>query len=87
MSGEKRKWPRKSINAGGFLYASDGQQIGACEVKDISGGGAMLVTMADELPAQFVLLLSRDGRVRRHCQIVWQTGKHVGVRFTELNGR
>jgi hypothetical protein len=86
MSGEKRKWRRKSIGADGFLYGLDGQQIGKCQVKDISAGGAMLVrSSADELPRQFVLALSRNGQVRRHCQVVWQTVNHIGVRFSGIS--
>jgi hypothetical protein len=84
MSGEKRKWRRKPIGTEAFIYAFDGQGIGPCQVKDVSQGGAMLVRPnADELPRQFVLSLSRDGRVRRHCQVVWQSTDHIGVRFTE----
>ncbi|HML12921.1 MAG TPA: PilZ domain-containing protein [Xanthobacteraceae bacterium] len=83
MAGEKRKSRRKPICADGFLYALEGRQIGECHVKDISEGGAMLVrSSADELPSRFVLAFSRNGRVRRHCQIVWQAANHIGVRFT-----
>src|SRR5262249_49562347 len=83
MSGEKRKWRRKPIGTGAFIYAFDGQGIGPCPVKDVSQGGAMLGRPpADELPRQVVLSLSRDGRVRRHCQVVWQSTDHIGVRFT-----
>jgi hypothetical protein len=83
MSTEQRKWRRKPIGADGFLYTFDGQQIGPCQVRDVSEGGAMLVLSSDgELPRQFVLALSRSGQVRRHCQTVWQTTNHAGVRFT-----
>ena len=84
MSQEKRRWRRKPIGADAFLYSFGGERIGPCQVKDVSQGGAMLVhSHADELPRQFVLALSRNGRVRRRCQIVWQSTKHIGVRFTE----
>ena len=83
MPAEQRRWRRKQIGADGFLYTCDGQQIGPCEVRDVSEGGAMLVIpVADELPPEFVLSLSRNAHVRRHCQLVWQAMKHVGVRFT-----
>src|SRR5262249_8779681 len=69
MPREQRRWRRKPIGATGFLYTSDGRQIGPCEVRDVSEGGAMLVmSAADELPVEFVLSLSRNGQVRRHCQ-------------------
>jgi hypothetical protein len=83
MSGDKRKSRRKPIGADAFLYSFDGRRIGPCQIKDVSEGGAMLVhSSGEELPSQFVLALSRNGQVRRHCQIVWQAVNHVGVRFT-----
>ena len=83
MPTEQRRWRRKPIGADGFLYTTDGRQIGPCEVRDVSGGGAMLViSAADALPSEFVLSLSRNGQVRRHGQVVWQAVKHIGVRFT-----
>ena len=83
MPAEQRKWRRKPIGADGFLYTFDGQRIGPCQVRDVSAGGAMLVlSNSEELPGQFVLALSRNGQVRRHCQMVWNTAKHAGVRFT-----
>ena len=83
MPAEQRKWRRKPIGADGFLYAVDGQQIGPCEVRDVSEGGAMLVfSGGGELPAQFVLTFSRNGQVRRHCDLVWRTANHFGIRFT-----
>jgi hypothetical protein len=36
MSTEQRKWRRKPIGADGFLYTFDGQQIGPCQVRDVS---------------------------------------------------
>jgi hypothetical protein len=83
MPAEQRKWRRKPIGADGFLYTFDGRRIGPCQVRDVSAGGAMLVlSNGEELPGQFVLALSRNGQVRRHCQMVWKTAKHAGVRFT-----
>jgi hypothetical protein len=80
---EKRRWRRKQIGADGFLYAPDGRQIGPCEIRDVSEGGAMLVfSPADDLPTQFVLSFSRSGRVRRQCEVVWRAAKHIGIRFT-----
>ena len=83
MPAEQRKWRRKAMGADGFLYAFDGQQIGRCQIRDVSDGGAMLMlSNTEELPRQFVLALSRNGQVRRHCQTVWQSMNHAGVRFT-----
>ena len=51
-------------------------------MKDISQTGAMLIhEIDDDMPAQFFLSFSRNGHVRRRCQIVWQKAKQIGVRF------
>jgi hypothetical protein len=42
----------------------------------------LILSLSDKLPGQFILSLPRNGEVRRHCQVVWQAAKHVGVRFT-----
>jgi PilZ domain len=86
MPSEQRQTPRRPFSANGFLYAPDGRAIGPCQVEDVSEGGAKLIHSADvELPLQFVLSLSRDGRVRRRCQIAWRAKHRLGVRFIETN--
>ena len=82
MPSDKRRFPRKKIDAVGFLYTADGWPLGECKIKDISTGGARLThALSDELPAEFMLAFSRDGRVRRRCEIRWRKEKEVGVRF------
>jgi PilZ domain len=88
MPAEQRKAPRRPFNTNGFLYALDGRAIGPCHVEDVSEGGAKLIQTTEVgLPAQFTLSLSRDGRVRRQCQIVWRAKRHLGVRFIETAPR
>jgi hypothetical protein len=50
---------------------------------DISNGGARLAVAhpLTDLPTRFTLLLSRDGRVQRSCEIVWIDKRFVGVKF------
>jgi hypothetical protein len=82
VSAEQRRWPRKPINAACFLYTPDGKAIGACKMKDVSAGGAKLVhSFSDELPQELLLSLSRDGKVRRRCQVAWRAKDQIGVRF------
>jgi PilZ domain len=82
MPPDKRRSPRKKINTVGFLYTTAGWPLGECQMKDISAGGARLVhSLADALPTEFLLSLSRDGRVRRRCEIRWREENQVGVRF------
>ena len=82
MSSDKRKSPRKNIKAVGFLYTVDGWPLGECLIKDISTGGARLShALTDEIPAELLVAFSRDGRVRRRCEVRWRKEKEVGVRF------
>jgi hypothetical protein len=84
MGSEKRKSPRKKVNTTAFLYTVGGEPLGACRLKDISAGGARFAhTSPGDLPDEFVLFLSKDGRVRRRCTVVWREGAQVGVRFVE----
>jgi hypothetical protein len=75
MPKEQRKWPRKSVGADGLICATDGSPIGPCQVEDdVSVGGAKLTHLGGkEVPAQLVLLLSRNGQVRRHCLVAWRS--------------
>ena len=81
---DKRKSPRKKINTVGFLYTTDGWPLGQCQMKDVSTGGARLAhSLSDKLPAEFLLSLSRDGKVRRRCEVRWRQENQVGVRFVQ----
>jgi PilZ domain-containing protein len=82
MSKVPRKAPRKPSTATGYLYSTDGWPLGECQMKDISQTGAMLVhDINEDMPAQFLLAFSRNGQVRRRCQVVWQKENRIGVRF------
>jgi hypothetical protein len=82
VSSDKRRSPRKKINTLGFLYTAEGWPLGECRIKDISTGGARLVcSLSDEVPPEFLLAFSRDGKVRRRCEVRWRKDKECGVRF------
>jgi hypothetical protein len=82
MSSDKRRFPRKKISTVGFLYTTEGWPLGECKIKDISTGGARFShTLAENLPGEFLLSFSRDGRVRRRCEVRWRNEQEVGVRF------
>jgi hypothetical protein len=35
------------------------------------------------VPDVFVLLLTRNGKIRRQCEVAWRADKKVGVRFAK----
>jgi hypothetical protein len=62
--------------------APDGSELQSCQIIDISGTGARLkVSLPEALPDQFLLLLSHDGKLYRHCSVVWRRNKAIGVQF------
>jgi hypothetical protein len=84
MSRENRKNIRRPIYAASFIYTSDGWPICACQVEDVSEGGARLILPAIPLPADIILSLSRNGKVRRLCEVVWSHEDKVGIRFKKV---
>ena len=50
-----------------------------CKIVDYSPGGACLEVWAQtKLPRRFDLLF---GGTKKHCRVVWSTGKRIGVAF------
>lgn len=81
MFGERRKHQRYSINRIAKFYAESGSLPRDCTITDISQSGARLFTSGDEIPDQFVLLISGDKSVREECRVAWRLGGEVGVEF------
>lgn len=83
---KKRRFDRKSFERVAALDFGDGSATTSCEVVDISEGGARLrplMCTPKMLPAQFTLLLSACGRVRRTCKVIWRSVGELGVQFPE----
>jgi hypothetical protein len=80
---EQRKHRRQPLRYSAKIMV-DGEQAAArtCTLSDVSQSGARLVLAEDEeLPDQFLLLLSANGGARRRCQVIWRDGTSVGVKF------
>jgi hypothetical protein len=53
---------------------------------DLSVSGAKLKLDANtQLPQQFILVMSRDGRLNRRCQTMWREKDVLGVQFLSRN--
>lgn len=79
-----RRFDRRAFDHMGALDLGDGSTSTACEVLDISEGGARLrplMCAPDVLPDRFTLLLSSCGRVRRACRVAWRSSSQMGVQF------
>jgi hypothetical protein len=79
---ESRKAVRHYVRHGARLISADGTALGACLMQDVSAGGACLeLKTPDALPDNFILVLSRDGQLRRQCSVVWRAKSTIGVEF------
>lgn len=75
---------RRTVRMATRMVQTDGSALGTCLMVEFSGAGARLkldASDADALPEQFILLLSHNGQLRRHCSVEWRKGNDVSVRF------
>ena len=90
MSIEKRRARRRPISQRAWVDFGPGTRLQQCVVRDMSDNGARLALGVPGLaPAEFVLQFSPDGSVGRRCEVRWQRGGDIGVKFTArlLNSR
>jgi PilZ domain len=82
---ELRKHPRKQIHHAAWIYLGGDTPLRSCTIYDISNTGVR-ITLAteEEIPAEFTLLLTADGRARRRCSVIWRDGFNVGAEFIRL---
>jgi len=81
---KNRRYDRKAFDRIGALDVGDGSASTACEILDISEGGARLRPLMcgpKMLPDRFTLLFSACGRVRRMCRVAWRAKSVLGVQF------
>lgn len=79
---ELRKSPRRQFHYNATIVIEGGERPYSCAIVDISDTGGRLQLEDDcELPERFHLLLTKDGKARRRCKIVWRNGLLIGVQF------
>jgi len=79
---ELRKKPRRQFQYTARIVADAATPPRPCAISDISDSGARIVLNSQaDLPEQFILLLTKEGRARRKCRVVWRSGSIVGVEF------
>lgn len=82
QSVEKRRHRRRAMTPFTARIDADGASW-ACQVSDISESGVRLsVQSGEDIPAEFMLLLSARGTVQRRCRIAWRTADELGAEFT-----
>ena len=79
---DHRKTPRQQFHYRASILLKDDPAPRTCSLADISATGAKVtLDTFEQLPEQFVLLLTPSGSARRLCRVVWQTELVAGVRF------
>jgi hypothetical protein len=74
-----RVQPTGLVSKTGILFADLKSRPIACSIVDLSAGGACLdVRGSDVIPKRFIL---NHGGVKKHCNVMWQKGRRVGVAF------
>jgi PilZ domain len=82
MSIENRRHPRRVVQQYVRIVYPNGPTCLFGTMLDVSGSGARLrLNDTAELPSEFTLMLSRDGKVRRRCHLVWRREDLVGIKF------
>ena len=78
---ERRAFPRVPIRIDAYVRLSALKSL-PCVIRDISKGGVMIELAGEEpLPQKFVLDIPGNISTRRLCELAWQTGAMVGLKF------
>ena len=79
VAGERRSEPRQALSQQRAWVVDDIDPTPvAVVVANISKSGANLLASA-EVPKEFALYLTPDGRVQRRCRVIWRDGDSIGV--------
>ena len=69
---ESRRSPRRPVVHGAWIFQGGSAPTVPCVMVDLSDAGARLKVDAQAvLPPQFILVMSRDGKLNRRCKAVW----------------
>ena len=79
---ELRKHKRQPLHYPAWIFLAPDRQPLQCMLSDVSKSGAKITLgAAADIPDQFMLLLSADGKTRRKCRVAWREAKRLGVEF------
>ncbi len=79
---ENRKAPRKPLHYPVAIEMGEGKNAQICMLYDASDTGARLsLEYPEAVPETFMLRLSRDGKGKRKCHVVWRSETQIGIEF------
>jgi hypothetical protein len=80
----KKRDVRKAIHQTAWITLDGGFAARQCVVLDLSANGAKIsIDTPQALNSKLRLAFSRDARSGRSCEVVWQRGKAMGLKYTQ----
>jgi hypothetical protein len=84
---EKRQSPRHRVDFPAWIDLGDGAQARTCRLWDVSDAGARItVDQPNDVPAEFSLIISLDGTLRRRCRVIWRSDEQIGACYVTTPG-
>ena len=77
---DKRKEDRQPIDYPCWLDLGSEQPAFECRLSNVSKSGALLAS-GTEVPDEFALYLTRDGKIGRQCKVVRRDKNNIGLLF------
>ena len=79
---KQRQSPRHRENRRAWVDADNGSRPLDCSLWDISEAGVRFtIETPSRVPFEFFLVLTKDGKDRRRCRVVWRSVGQIGARF------
>ncbi len=79
-SPEQRQSPRFRTDALAWVDTEDGSEARHCTLWDTSEAGARItIASPSDVPQEFSLVLSSDGKTRRRCRVIWRSDEQLGA--------
>jgi CheY-like chemotaxis protein len=80
---ELRRKARRQLQCTAWILLDKQIPPTKCTIADLSSLGTCVVLQSEQdLPNDFILLLTENGRAWFNCRLVWRTGLNVGIEFT-----
>jgi hypothetical protein len=85
---KQRQTPRQREDRRVWIDAGNGAPVEECTLWDISEAGVRVtVDTPRNVPYEFFLVLSKDGKLRRRCRVVWRSDDQIGACFVAVPNR
>ena len=77
---KQRQTPRHRENRPAWIDVDNGSPLLNCTLWDVSEAGVRItIDSPASVPYEFFLVLSKDGKVRRRCRVIWRSDEQIGA--------